>query len=135
MKVYVVGCGRARSGRTPAALAQAIRQLGASWQCRDSTWLIQTTLSAVEILDRLKEHVELADELLVARLSEEIAWSGFPEDGARWLHEHIVPGRPPSPDDAGAGGSPSGDVDARPPEPASLRRRPEARPGADAGGA
>ena len=134
MKVYVVGCGRARSGRTPAGLAQTIRQLGASWQCRDSTWLIQTTLSAVEILDRLKEHVELADELLVARLSEEVAWSGFPEDGARWLHEHIVPGGPPSPEDAGAGGSPSGDVDARPPEPVSLRRRPEARPGADAGG-
>jgi hypothetical protein len=104
VKVYVVGYGRAGSGRTPAALAQAIGQLGVSWQCRDSTWLIETTLSAVEILDRLKEHVELADELLVARLSEEAAWSGFPAEGARWLLEHIVPGRPPSPEDAAAGG-------------------------------
>lgn len=110
MKVYVVGCGRARAPRT---LAQAIEQLGASWQCRDSTWLIQTALSAVEILDRLKPHVDSGD-LLVARLSEEVAWSGFPDNGARWLHEHIVPGgaAAPRPESAGASGSPR-DLDAR----------------------
>jgi len=59
------------------------------WHMLDSTWIIQSSRSAVEIRDHLKQHIDRNDRLFVARLSGEAAWYGFADDGSDWLKKQL----------------------------------------------
>ena len=57
----------------------------AYWHCLGSTWVIQSSMSAADIRDRICNHTDSGDQVLVARLSGEAAWSGFNQKGTDWL--------------------------------------------------
>ena len=59
------------------------------WHYLDSTWIVVTTMTCVQIRDLLITVLDKDDELLVARLSGEAAWFGFDDNGSKWLKEHL----------------------------------------------
>lgn len=69
-------------------LIEAIKSLGAWWHHLDSTWLVKTSLTPVQVRDRLKTHLDSDDELLVIDVtSRPRAWIGFSDGGSKWLKD------------------------------------------------
>ncbi len=78
-------------GETYENLFNAIKALGAWWHHLDSTWLVVSDLSAVEIRDQLKEHLPAADDqlLVITVTGAARAWYGFNNSGSEWLKDNF----------------------------------------------
>ncbi len=70
-------------------LIEAIKNLGNWWHCLDSTWLLKTGLSAVQIRDALSPFVDSNDLLLVSQVAGDAAWEGFSKDCSDWLRNNL----------------------------------------------
>ena len=90
MKVYMIGYDLNRPGQNYSDLFDAIKSISGTW-CHplDSTWFVATNMSAVQIRDRLKSHIDVNDDLLVSRQSGEAAWYGFSDKASEWLKEQL----------------------------------------------
>jgi hypothetical protein len=64
---------------------------GTWWHHLDSTWIVKSNLTAVQIRDMLQPFIDNNDELLVASLDGVSAWTGFDETGSQWLKNNIQP--------------------------------------------
>lgn len=91
MKTYLIGYDLNHPGQNYTALDDAIKGLGTWWHCLDSTWIVKSNQSAEAIRNRLTPHVDSNDQLLVASLTGESAWSGFRDRCNSWLKENILP--------------------------------------------
>jgi hypothetical protein len=89
MKSYLIGYDLNKSGQDYGSLIEQIKGLGTWWHCLDSTWIVKSVLTAVEIRDKLKSYIDNNDELLVAKLSDEAAWIGFNTDCSQWLKDNL----------------------------------------------
>lgn len=78
-------------GETYDELFESIKALGAWWHHLDSTWLVTSNLTAVQIRDRLKAHLPASDDqLLVLTVSGDAgAWYGFNDSGGKWLKDNL----------------------------------------------
>jgi hypothetical protein len=77
-------------GETYDELIEAIKQVGSNWWHHlDSTWVVVSDRTAVQIRDSLLSHLKSDDQLLVIRLSGEGAWTGFNEKGSGWLKTNL----------------------------------------------
>jgi len=73
-----------------ASLIEAIKGLGSTWWHHlDSTWIIKTDYSCVQVRDALRKHIDNDDELLVVGLNGVGAWAGFAPNGSQWLKDHL----------------------------------------------
>lgn len=90
MAALIIGydLNRPRGESAYPDLINAIKELGTWWHHLDSTWIVVTNRSAVQVRDALQRFIDSNDELLVARLSGEAAWNGFDQNGAQWLHNN-----------------------------------------------
>ncbi len=70
-------------------LITAIKKYGTWWHYLDSTWIIKSISSAAEIRDSLSRHLDNTDELLVAELSGNAAWTGFDQKASDWLKSNL----------------------------------------------
>lgn len=69
-------------------LITEIKALGAWWHHLDSTWLVKSTLSTTQLRDRLAQHLDSGDELLVVDVTGDTrSWRGFNASAAKWLNE------------------------------------------------
>ena len=59
------------------------------WHHLDSTWIVQTEMTAAQIRDLLMPHIDRGDELLVVGLTGVGAWTGFNERGSQWLKNNL----------------------------------------------
>lgn len=89
MKTYLIGYDLNKSGQDYTGLIENIKSLGNWWHCLDSTFLIKSNLTAVQIRDFLKQYIDNNDELFVGHLSGEAAWAGFNVDCSHWLKENL----------------------------------------------
>lgn len=72
------------------ALSDKIRELFPTfWHHLDSTWIVVSDWTAVQIRDALSPLLDKNDELLVARLNGEGAWRGFNDSGSAWLKTNL----------------------------------------------
>lgn len=90
MTLYLVGYDlHPKQGETYDDLINAIKSLTNTWWHRlDSTWLLVTNLSEVQIRDALWRHMRKDDQLLVARLTGALAWEGFDQKASDWLRSN-----------------------------------------------
>lgn len=89
-KSYVIGYDLNRPHQDYKDLIDAIKALASGWWHNlDSTWIVRSTLTAVEIRDELAKHIDRNDEILVAQLTGEAAWRGFDQSGSEWLRNHL----------------------------------------------
>lgn len=91
MRTYLIGYDLNKSGKDYADLTNAIKAESRTWWHHlDSTWIIKTNSTAVQIRDRLSKHIDNDDELLVVRLQGEWASKGFTTKGSDWLLENVT---------------------------------------------
>lgn len=76
MACFIICCRLASPGSDYVAVTDGIERLGKSWECPGSSWIVSTDLGAAEIRDSLRPHLGPHDELVVARISGEVAWGG-----------------------------------------------------------
>lgn len=68
-------------------LIEAIKGLGSWWHHLESTWIVRSPLTAKEVRDKLRPHLDEDDELLVVDVTGRArAWTGFNRRGSDWLH-------------------------------------------------
>lgn len=91
MATYLIGYDLKRPGQNYAGLEKKIEAIGNWWHCLDSTWIVKTNLTAVQIRDTLagKNSVDWNDRLLVVALTEEAAWQGFNDKCSSWLSNNL----------------------------------------------
>lgn len=90
MNTLMVGYDLNRPGQNYDALIEQLKSFSSWWHHLDSTWLIKTAKTAVEVRDELKPHIDQGDELLVVNLGDRsAAWVGFSDQGSQWLKDHI----------------------------------------------
>ncbi len=90
MATMLVGYDLNAPGKDYAKLHEYLKGLGAWWHHLDSTWLIRTNLTPVEIRDGAASFLDPNDELLVIDVSEDArAWRGFSTSGSKWLKERF----------------------------------------------
>ena len=91
MATYLIGYDLNRSGGDSSYgdLIKAIKEFATWWHHLDSTWIIKSTKTAVEIRDALTPFIDSNDELLVATLTGEAAWHGFNNEASSWLKNNL----------------------------------------------
>jgi len=90
MNTYLIGYDLNKTGKDYVNLIDNIKSTFSYWWHHlDSTWVVKSNLSAVQIRDILGPLIDGNDELLVVRLSGEGAWKGFNDKGSKWLKENL----------------------------------------------
>jgi len=90
MAVYIVGYDLNKPSQNYEGLIAAIKEYGTWWHHLDSTWIIETDRTALQLCNDLKRFVDTNDELLVAAIGAPGAWVGFNDKGSSWLQSHLV---------------------------------------------
>lgn len=90
MATQMIGYDLNRPGQNYPELIEAIKKLGNWWHCLDSTWLVVTDWSPIQIREHLKPHIDRGDELLVATLTRG-SWAsvGFSDECTNWLKNNL----------------------------------------------
>lgn len=90
MPTLMIGYDLNLPGQDYTDLIARIKTHGAWWHHLDSTWLVDTTMSAKQVRDDLKGLIDSDDELLVIDISGD-DWStfGINDSGNQWLHDHL----------------------------------------------
>lgn len=91
MKAYLIGYDLNNPGQDYSDLIEAIKNIGPWWHCLDSTWIVNSNNSAIQIRDYLVKFLDRNDELLVGHLSGESAWIGFDDDCSKGLRKVMNP--------------------------------------------
>lgn len=90
MRTLLVGYDLNRPGQNYPALYEALKEATLWWRHLDSTWLLRTNKSPVELRDQLRPLIDTGDELLVIDVTAcAAAWSGFNERGSQWIKNHL----------------------------------------------
>ena len=89
MKSYLISYDLNSPGQDYDSLYEAIKAIGSCWHCLDSTWIVKTDKSAVEVRDSISPKIDNNDSLLVVKLSGEGAWTGFDNDCSSWLKNNL----------------------------------------------
>ena len=87
MSVYSINYDLHSPGQDYDELYEAIKDLGPWWHCLESVWLVDTSSSATDICDELKQYLDSNDEILVTRLSGSWAARGLSEECNDWLYD------------------------------------------------
>lgn len=89
MAVMIIGYDLNKAKNYPD-LIEAIKNVGSKWwHYLDSTWLVVTNLTASQVRDTLKGHIDSDDELLVMTYGKGAAWAGFDAKASDWLRDNL----------------------------------------------
>lgn len=94
MATYLIGYDLNKEGAEYTAANKRLRdKLGAMfptyWRNLDSTWIVVTDMTAVQIRDALRPFIDADDELLVLKSGREAAWTGFSQSASDWLKNNL----------------------------------------------
>ena len=84
MKLYQITYDL-RKQRDYQSLHQRIKAYGTWCRPLESTWIVPTNQSAVQVRDNLFAVMDADDGLLVTRLQGDAAWYGLAVEEAKWL--------------------------------------------------
>lgn len=87
--VYEISYDLNRPGQDYKDLYAAIKNLGSWCHPVDSTWFVDSSLSADAIRDRLKAVMDKSDALVVVKASVPGAWFGLSTEISTWLKNHL----------------------------------------------
>lgn len=89
MANYLIGYDLDKPDQDYKDLIDAIKKIGNWWHCLDSTWIVQSEMSATALRDTLTAHIGNSDKLLVTTLSGTAAWFGFNDNCSSWLKDNL----------------------------------------------
>ena len=84
--IYAINYDLHRPGQNYDSLYDAIKSCGAWWHYLGSTWLVDTSLSATQIWNKIQPHTDKNDSFLIIGVTRE--YTGWlPQDAWDWLNE------------------------------------------------
>lgn len=87
--IYAINYDLKKPGQNYEALYEAVKSCGDWWHYLGSTWLIDTTLPAKGIWDRLVPHVDQNDFFFICGVTKEHqGW--LPQDAWNWINARIA---------------------------------------------
>ncbi|TNB71599.1 SinR family protein [Arthrobacter sp. BB-1] len=90
MKSIMVGYDLNKTGQNYDALIKRLKEYPTWWHHLDSTWLIRTECTAVQVRDELGKLLDGNDKLVVIEVtSNAAAWRGINQSGTDWIKEHL----------------------------------------------
>lgn len=88
MKVYSVSYDLNKPGQEYTALYDELKKSKSWWHHLDSTWLIYTSETAQQLFDRLHQHIDSNDYILIIEVKKNYrGW--LPKDAWTWINNHI----------------------------------------------
>lgn len=86
--IYAINYDLKRPGQDYSGLYEAIKSCGAWWHYLGSTWLVDTTLNASSIWERIRQHIDQNDRVLVIGVTQEYeGW--LPKDAWNWINSRL----------------------------------------------
>jgi hypothetical protein len=83
--IYAVNYDLKKPGQDYSGLHDAIKSCGVWWHYLASTWLVDTSLDATGIYNRLKPHLDPNDYMLVIRVArDKQGW--LPQEAWDWIN-------------------------------------------------
>jgi hypothetical protein len=79
MAIYVISYDLRSSGQDYSGFYDAVEKCGKCIKPLESFFLVNSSKSASQIRDTLKEVVDRNDRIIVLKLSGEAAWAGYPD--------------------------------------------------------
>ena len=78
-----------KPGQNYEALYEAIKSCGAWWHFLQSTWLVDTSLTAQGVWDRLAPHLDKSDYVLVIGVTRDyLGW--LPKEASDWVNARLA---------------------------------------------
>lgn len=72
-------------------LIEQLKSFGPWWHGLDSTWIVRTELTTVQLRDALKPYIDSSDRLLVLDVTGDAgAWSNFSKKTSDWLLDQLT---------------------------------------------
>ncbi|MDU2064375.1 MAG: hypothetical protein E6713_05985 [Sporomusaceae bacterium] len=90
--VYLITYDLNTPGQKYEKLYEEIKTLGAWWHYLESVWIVDTSLNANQITEKLKRHmaIDANDRLLVIAVKQDYeGWLSKSEEAFGWLKEHL----------------------------------------------
>ena len=82
--IYSINYDLKKPGRNYEALYEAIKSCGAWWHYLDSTWLVDTSLTASQIWERIRGDLDKNDSVLIIGVTKDYAgW--LPKAAWEWI--------------------------------------------------
>jgi hypothetical protein len=87
--VYVISYDLKKPGQNYDELFEAIKAAGSSWwHYLESTWLVDSNLTAEQIFQRLQPKMDTNDSILIIAVTA--SYSGWlPEKAWEWIRQHL----------------------------------------------
>jgi hypothetical protein len=86
--IYAINYDLKRPGQNYESLYGAIKGCGAWWHYLGSTWLVDTSLTANAIWERIQPHVDGNDRFLINGITSD--YSGWlPKDAWEWINSRL----------------------------------------------
>ena len=83
--IYSINYDLKRPGQSYSSLYLAIRSCGVVWDYLDSTWLVDTTLNATGIWNKLAPHIDNNDSILIIGVTRDYqGW--LPREAWEWIN-------------------------------------------------
>lgn len=87
--IYSISYDLHRPGQKYADLIEAIKGSGAWWHYLQSTWLVDTNLTAQQLFSRLRPHIDDNDIVLIIGVTRD--YSGWlPDKAWTWINERLA---------------------------------------------
>lgn len=87
--IYAINYDLKRPGQNYEALYEAIKNCGVWWHYLGSTWLVDTSLTAKGVWERLSPHVDQSDFFLVIGVTRDYqGW--LPKDAWEWINSRTM---------------------------------------------
>lgn len=90
MAAYVVTYDLMRQGQNYEGITKRLQSYPTHWHVQQSVWIVVTTQNASTIRDYLAATLDANDKLIVARLSNEAAWTGYDASVSQWLKQVLA---------------------------------------------
>ncbi len=88
MKTYLISYDLRQPGRNYIALYSAIKSYGTWGKINDSTWIIKSYDTAMNITNNLRSHLDLNDSIFVIQTQREAAWYNVKANND-WLNKNL----------------------------------------------
>ncbi len=89
MRVYVVSYDLRKPGRDYKGLSDELQRLPGWWHYLESTWLVSTQEDANQLYNRLREHLDVDDSILILQAGTDVqGW--LPEEAHKWIQQNLL---------------------------------------------
>lgn len=88
MACHIITYDLKKQGQNYECLSEKIKSYGTWAHLQGSVWIVKSDKKSSEIRDHLKACLDENDQLFVAKLTGEAAWTGH-ADRSDWLKKHL----------------------------------------------